>query len=113
MLSIVMVSGLLLGSIGSEAFAGKNDNNGNNGCDNSKDKGNGKAQACNKNPNSGSGECDLEDDLADCDGDGIANGVDFCPEVDVSPNVPSATDWDGDGIANDDEASESDKCDPA
>jgi len=119
MLSIVMVSGLVLGSIGSDVFAsgqgkgsdegkGKGDH-GQEGCDNA----NAKSKACEKNPHTGNEECLVADEFADCDNDGIDNGVDFCPLVDVRPLVGTSTDWDGDSILNVDEDSESDKCDPA
>ena len=49
-------------------------------------------------------ECDLQDPEADCDGDGVPNGVDDCPQV--APEV----DEDGDGC--EDPAQECDKADP-
>ena len=91
--------------------ATKDDNNGKNGCD----KSNGNSKACEKNKNSdvssgGTGLCDvLADPTGDCDGDGLTNSEDYCPDVSIGTNKQRATDWDGDTISN---GVDADPCDP-
>ena len=91
--------------------ATKDDNNGSNGCDNSKGKGNDKAQACERNPNANSnGDC-LDPEAGtpdDCDGDGLSNDQ----EIDWAATNPAKYDCldpenpdsDGDEIPDGDDA---------
>jgi len=98
-LSLVMVSGLLIGSMGVDgAFATKEDNNGSEqgkktakGCE----KSNENSKSCTQNPNSGTstgGICPTADDPDDCDGDGVSNQ----DEIDSGCLDPFNPDSDGD-----------------
>ncbi len=53
---------------------------------------------CDDDDNGGGDECDLTDPAADCDGDGVLNGDDLCPEVDGTVATQGCPDSDGDGV---------------
>ena len=48
--------------------------------------------------NGGGDECDLTDPEADCDDDGVLNGVDDCPETPGTVATDGCPDSDGDGV---------------
>ncbi len=112
-LSIVMVSGLVLINFSTtDSFAEKGGNEKSQGTPSSCEKDKGKAAY--KNPNCDSTTeppiptCNPDDDpLADCDGDGLLNGEDFCPvNAMASGHEQTEEDWDGDGLPNHTESDE-------
>jgi hypothetical protein len=92
--------------------ATKDDNNGKaKGCDNANDN----SKVKEKNPNCDFAEpppepCDVSaDPTGDCDGDGLDNTEDFCPDNSIGTNTQMPTDHDGDGVGN---SIDIDPCDP-
>ena len=106
LLSIVMVSGLFLSSIGVEAVFAEKGGEGKaqgypKGCDNENGKDAEQNPNCVEGSGSGSGgECDPTDDF---DGDGICDAEDFCPSQPVGDAGQTRQDKDGDGVPNHDD----------
>ena len=96
----MIISGLFIMTNPTNIFADPSDDNPGKakGCENSQSK---KDKTKENNPHCVP-SCDLNDPLADCDGDGILNGVDLCPETHVGPLTQSEDDKDGDGHKNKD-----------
>ena len=79
--------------------ATKDDNNGKaNGCENGNGKVKEKNPHCEDNGPAPSTECGSDPD--DCDGDGMPNSEDWCPEISIGDNKQKDSDWDGDGSGN-------------
>ena len=112
LLSIVMVSGLFLSSIGVEAVFAEKGGEGKaqgdpKGCYNGKGKDGG---ANPQNPNcvegsgSSGGECDpTSSEFKDFDEDGICDAEDFCPSSSIGEGEQTRQDKDGDGVPNHDD----------
>ena len=106
LLSIVMVSGLFLSSIGVEAVFAEKGGEGKaqgdpKGCYNENGKDAEQNPNCVEGSGSGSGgECDQTDDF---DGDGICDADDFCPSQKVGDAGQTRQDKDGDGVPNHDD----------
>ena len=109
LLSIVMVSGLFLSSIGVEAVFAEKGGEGKaqgypKGCDNENGKDAEQNPNCVEGLGSSGGECDpTSSEFKDFDEDGICDAEDFCPKLPVGEGEQTRQDKDGDGVPNHDD----------